>query len=176
REIPSIATPLSPRPELLRPLATPPPHGARPPGRRYLPHPMPARTRCSRLEVTDYLAHDTTPGRTDLVRVVSGVTPATVEFAPRPDFGRAPVRITPVAGGLQVKGADFPMVLRSPGVEWEIDHDGVDDIARAVVHPRSEQPVVLEMRCGTDSLEPEPLAEPNRQDRSGEYWSSWLNT
>src|SRR5699024_455221 len=134
------------------------------------------RPHWSRLEGTYHHAHDTTPGRTDLVRAISGVTPATVEFAPRPDFGRAPVRITPVEGGLRVEGADFPMVLRSPGVEWEIDHDGVDDIARAVVRPRSDQPVVLEMRCGTDSLEPEPLTEPDRQDRSGEHWSSWLNT
>ncbi len=153
-----------------------PTHGGRPLGQRYLHDTMTVRTRWSRLEVTDYLAHDTTPGRTDLVRAISGVTPAAVEFAPRPDFGRTSVRITPVEGGLRVEGADFPMVLRSPGVEWEIDHDGVDDIARAVVHPRSDQPVVLEMRCGTDSLEPEPLTEPNRQDRSGEHWSSWLNT
>lgn len=152
-----------------------PEHGGRPLGQRYLPGTMTVRTRWSRLEVTDYLAHGTPQGRTDLVRVISGVTPATVEFAPRPDFGRAPVRITPKENGLLVEGADFPMVLYSPGVEWEIGHDGFDDVARAVVRPSSEEPVVLALRCGTDSLVPGTLPEPELQRLAGEHWSTWLD-
>ncbi len=152
-----------------------PEHGGRPLGQRYLPGTMTVRTRWSRLDVTDYLAHGTPQGRTDLVRVISGVTPATVEFAPRPDFGRAPVRITPKENGLLVEGADFPMVLYSPGVKWEIDHDGFDDVARAVVHPSSEEPVVLELRCGTDSLVPGTLPESELQRLAGEHWSTWLD-
>ncbi|WP_435109033.1 trehalase-like domain-containing protein [Nocardiopsis synnemataformans] len=155
--------------------AVAPAHGGRPLGQRYLPGTMTVRTRWSRMDVTDYLAHGTPQGRTDLIRVISGVTPATVEFAPRPDFGRVPVRITPQEDGLLVEGADFPMVLYSPGVEWEIDHDGVSDLARAVVHPRSEQPVVLELRCGTDSLVRGTLPESERQRTSGEHWSHWLD-
>ncbi|GHD25220.1 trehalose-phosphatase [Nocardiopsis kunsanensis] len=153
-----------------------PDHGGRPLGQRYLDGTMTVRTRWSRLEVTDYLAHHTPAGRTDLVRVVSGVTPASVEFAPRPDFGRAPVRITPVEGGLRVEGAEYPIVVRSPGVEWDIDHDGVNDTARALVHPSSEHPVVLEMRCGTDSLDAAVADESERRRRSGAHWSEWLST
>ena len=153
-----------------------PSHGGRPLGQRYLDGTMTVRTRWSRLEVTDYLAHHTPAGRTDLVRLISGVTPASVEFAPRPDFGRAPVRIIPVEGGLRVEGAEYPIVVRSPGVEWEIDHDGVNDTARAVVHPASEHPVVLEMRCGTESLDAAVADETERRRRSGAHWSEWLNT
>ena len=153
-----------------------PSHGGRPLGQRYLDDTMTVRTRWSRLEVTDYLAHHTPAGRTDLVRVISGVTPASVEFAPRPDFGRAPVRIAQVEGGLRVDGAEYPIVVRSPGVEWDIDHDGVNDTARAVVHPASEHPVVLEMRCGTESLDAAVASETERRRRSGAHWSEWLST
>ncbi|SIO86005.1 trehalase-like domain-containing protein [Nocardiopsis sp. JB363] len=153
-----------------------PAHGGLPLGQRYLPGTMTVRTRWSRLEVTDYLAQDTEPGRTDLIRVIAGVTPAVVEFAPRPDFGRAPIRITVEPEGLRIEGADFPMVLRSPGVEWHVDHDGTDDVARATVHPRSEQSVVLELRCGTDSLAAETRTEPERQEKAAHHWSHWLDT
>ncbi|WP_017615608.1 trehalase-like domain-containing protein [Nocardiopsis salina] len=156
--------------------AVTPTHGGRPLGQRYLDGTMTVRTRWSRLEVTDYLAHHTPAGRTDLVRVISGVTPASVEFAPRPDFGRAPVRISTVEGGLRVEGAEYPLVVRSPGVEWTVDHDGANDTARAVVHPSSERPVVLEMRCGTDTLDPVVTTETERRERSGEHWSEWLGT
>ncbi|WP_433699396.1 trehalase-like domain-containing protein [Nocardiopsis sp. CA-288880] len=152
-----------------------PAHGGRPLGQRYLPGTMTVRTRWSRMDVTDYLAHGAPRGRTDLVRVISGVTPATVEFAPRPDFGRAPVSMSVQENGLLVEGANFPMALYSPGVEWEIDQDDAGDIARAVVHPRSESPVVLELRCGTDSLVPGTLPESELQRTSGEHWSSWLD-
>ncbi|NYH52499.1 MULTISPECIES: trehalase-like domain-containing protein [Nocardiopsis] len=152
-----------------------PAHGGRPLGQRYLPGTMTVRTRWSRMDVTDYLAHGNPQGRSDLVRVISGVTPATVEFAPRPDFGRAPVRITRQENGLLVEGADFPMALYSPGVDWEVEHDGVADVARAVVHPSSDHPVVLELRCGTDSLVRATLPESERQRMADEHWSTWLD-
>jgi len=66
------------------------------------------------------------------------------------------------------------MVLRSPGVEWRVDHDGTDDVARAIVHPRSERPVVLELRCGTDSLAAEERTEAERQEQAALHWSSWV--
>ncbi|MFL1379441.1 trehalase-like domain-containing protein, partial [Nocardiopsis protaetiae] len=81
-----------------------PAHKGLPLGQRYERDTMTVRTRFSRLEVIDYLAADTGPGRTDLVRVITGTTPAVVEFAPRPDFGRAPVRITAKDDGLIVEG------------------------------------------------------------------------
>ncbi|WP_344011042.1 glycoside hydrolase family 15 protein, partial [Nocardiopsis exhalans] len=153
-----------------------PAHGKMPLGQRYLPGTMTVRTRWSRLEVTDYLAHDTAPGRTDLVRVIGGVTPATIEFAPRPDFGRAPVRITAEDDGLRIRGADFPMVLRSPGVEWHIETENGRDTARATVHPAEGEPVVLELRCGADSLNSHPAPESDRREHAESGWTTWVDT
>nr|WP_184079847.1 trehalase-like domain-containing protein [Nocardiopsis mwathae] len=151
-----------------------PEHGGLPLGQRYLPGTMTVRTRWSRLDVTDYLAHEGGPGRTDLVRVIAGSAPARVEFAPRPEFGRTPVRITRAADGLRVEGAPYPMALHSPGVEWEVTSDGVHDSAHAVVLPSADRPVVLELRCGTASLAPAAEPEPERRERAGSPWSAWL--
>ncbi|MEU3021008.1 trehalase-like domain-containing protein, partial [Nocardiopsis sp. NPDC007018] len=151
-----------------------PAHGRMPLGQRYLPGTMTVRTRWSRLEVTDYLSHDTGPGRTDLVRVIEGSTPVEVEFAPRPDFGRAPVRIVAEDDGLRVHGADFPLVLRSPGVRWHIGSEDGHDTARATLEPVEGAPVVLELRCGTDSLTAHPVPEIRRRTRTESEWSDWL--
>ena len=148
-----------------------PAHRGLPLGQRYERDTMTVRTRFSRLEVIDYLAADTVPGRTDLVRVITGSTPATVEFAPRPDFGRSQVRIIPKDDGLVVEGAEFPIALYSPGVTWRIDHD----TAHATVQPAFEHPVVLELRCGTDSLAPADRPEAERRRTGEAEWADWLN-
>ncbi|WP_285748298.1 trehalase-like domain-containing protein [Lentzea sp. NBRC 105346] len=142
-----------------------PQHGRLPLGQRYLPGTTTVETRWAGLLVTDYLTHDTGQHRTDLVRVVTGRVPAVVEFAPRPEFGQVHVRLSLVADGLRVVGTAEPIVLRAPGVEWEID----GDTARAVVHP----PAVLELRCGTDDLAAVP-EEPRRR-QAQEHWSAWLD-
>lgn len=144
-------------------------------GQRYLPGTMTVQTRWPRLLVTDYLAHDTVPGRTDVIRVLSGSGRAVVEFAPRPEFGEIPVRLSHVGEGLRVLGTAEPMVLRSPGVAWRITSDGVHDSARAVVPLAPEQPVVLELRCGTDALSPAANLEPRRRRQAAEHWSGWLS-
>ncbi|KAA2262369.1 trehalose-phosphatase [Solihabitans fulvus] len=143
-------------------------------GQRYLPGTMIVETRWSRLLVTDYLDHYTAPHRTELVRVISGSTNAVVSFAPRPEFGHVPVRLEPTGDGLRVLGTSDPMVLRSPGVTWEITSDGMQESARAVVTPTQDNPVVLELRCGTDDLDTNALTEPERRQRAGAYWSEWL--
>ncbi|MCP2260645.1 trehalose 6-phosphatase (EC 3.1.3.12) [Streptoalloteichus tenebrarius] len=143
-------------------------------GQRYLPGTMTVETRWSRLLVTDYLDHYAAPHRTDLVRVISGSTSAVVEFAPRPEFGQVPVRLLAEPDGLRVVGTSEPMVLRAPGVEWQITSDGMHESARAVVRPTPDTPVVLELRCGSDDLGPSHVAEPERRRRSGAYWSDWL--
>ncbi|HUZ26229.1 MAG TPA: trehalose-phosphatase [Streptosporangiaceae bacterium] len=143
-------------------------------GQRYLPGTMTLQTRWSRLLVTDYLDHHTEPGRTDLVRVISGSSPALVEFAPRPEFGQVPVRLQPTGDGLIVVGTSDPMVLRSPGTAWEIISDSPHESARAVVVPSPDQPVVLELRCGTSDLSPHPMPEDQRRSLSAAYWSQWL--
>ncbi|MGW5648151.1 trehalose-phosphatase [Saccharopolyspora sp. NPDC003752] len=144
-------------------------------GQRYVPNTMIVETRWSRLLVTDYLAHGTDSHRTDLVRVISGGVPAAVEFAPRPEFGQVPVRLTAEAGGLRVQGTAEPMVLYSPGVQWEITSDGMHESAHAVVDPREDNPVVLELRCGTDDLSSADT-EAERRDVADRYWSEWMKT
>ncbi|MGH3860809.1 trehalose-phosphatase [Actinokineospora sp.] len=153
-----------------------PERGGLPLGQRYLPGTMTVETRWSGLLVTDYLDHFTDAHRTDLIRVVSGTTPAVVEFAPRPEFGQVQVRLEASADGVRVLDTSDPITLRSPGVTWEITSDGMHDTARAVIRPSADAPVVLELRCGTDSLDPHEIPEADRKARSGAYWSQWLDT
>ncbi|RAS60189.1 trehalose 6-phosphatase [Lentzea atacamensis] len=150
-----------------------PEHGSLPLGQRYLPGTMIVETRWSRLLVTDYLEHDLASHRTDLIRRISGSTNAVITFAPRPEFGQVPVRFLRERDGLRVVGTSDPMVLRSPGVDWEITSDGVQETARAVVRPREGAPVLLELRCGTDDLSEHALPEAVRRDRAAGYWSDW---
>jgi hypothetical protein len=117
-------------------------------GQRYVPGTMTVQTRWTGLQVTDQL-------ESALVRTVEGRVPAVVEFAPRPDFGRAPVELERVADGLRVAGT--PIVLRSPGVDWQI----TDGTATAVLTP----PFVLELRLG---------GEPSEVDSDWPGWSASL--
>ncbi len=153
-----------------------PERDALPLGQRYVPGTMTLETRWSRLLVTDYLDHHTALHRTDLIRVISGSTSAAVEFAPRPEFGQVAVRLQAVAEGLLVMGTSDPMVLRSPGVRWDIVPEGPHESARAVVEPRQDRPVVLELRCGTGDLSPHLLPEDTRRAQSGAHWSQWLTS
>ncbi len=143
-------------------------------GQRYVPGTMTLETRWPRLLVTDYLDRHTPRHRTDLVRVVSGSVPAVVEFAPRPEFGQVPVQLKVMPEGLFVVGTSDPIVLRSPGVAWQIVSDGPHESARAVIQPQPDRPVVLELRCGTGDLTAHPMPEDRRRARSGSHWSRWL--
>nr|WP_208407273.1 trehalose-phosphatase [Amycolatopsis granulosa] len=153
-----------------------PHHNGLPLGQRYLPNTMTVETRWSRLLVTDYLEPEGPPHRTDLVRVVSGTAAASVVFAPRPEFGGVPVRLVADPEGLRVLGTSEPIVLRSPGVAWEITSDGLHDTATALVQPTPDEPVVLELRCGTTDLGAHDLSEADRRARAGAYWSDWATT
>ncbi|WP_285647861.1 trehalose-phosphatase [Lentzea sp. NBRC 102530] len=153
-----------------------PEHGSLPLGQRYLPGTMIVETRWSRLLVTDYLEHDLASHRTDLVRRISGSTNAVITFAPRPEFGQVPVRLLRERDGLRVVGTSDPMVLRSPGVDWEITSDGQQETAHAVVRPREGAPVLLELRCGTDDLSESVVDEPARHIRAASYWYDWAKT
>ena len=143
-------------------------------GQRYVPGTMTLETRWPGLSVTDYLDLHTDQHRTDLIRVISGSAKAAVEFAPRPEFGQVAVRLQPAADGLIVMGTSDPMVLRSPGITWDITSDGPHESARAVVEPRRDAPVALELRCGTGDLAPHPLPEAQRRALSGAHWSQWV--
>lgn len=152
-----------------------PPRNGLPLGQRYLPNTMTVETRWSRLLVTDYLRQPDAERRTDLIRTVSGASRATVSFAPRPEFGQIPVQLETTADGLKVLGTSDPMVLRSPGVHWQISTDGWHATATAEIDP-SDGDVVLELRCGTDELGPSPSTEAERRRRAGDWWSEWAAT
>jgi trehalose 6-phosphate phosphatase len=145
-------------------------------GQRYVPGTMTLETRWSRLLVTDYLDHHTAPHRTDLIRVISGSAPAVLEFVPRPEFGQVAVRLQAAAEGLFVMGTSDPMVLRSPGVAWDIITGGPHDCARAVVEPVPDRPVVLELRYGTTDLSAHPMPEDWRRALCRAHWSQWLGS
>ncbi|TQF75092.1 trehalose-phosphatase [Rhodococcus spelaei] len=145
---------------------------ALPLSQNYVDGTMTVQTRWASLQVTDYLPHDVDPGRTDLTRVITGRAKAVVTFAPRPEFGQVQVHLEQEENGLRVYGTTDPVVLRSPGVQWEITSDGVQQAAHAVVDP-SNGPVVLELRCGSSDLEPSEIPEADRRAVSESYWRDW---
>ncbi|SDN35720.1 trehalose-phosphatase [Allokutzneria albata] len=145
-------------------------------GQRYLPGTMTVETRWSKLLVTDYLDHYAPPHRTDIVRVISGNTRAVIDFAPRPEFGQVAVKLAAEPDGLRVLGTSDPIVLRAPGVEWTITSDGQHESAQAVVEVTPDQPIVLELRCGSDDLSPAEVSEADRRARAASYWTDWLAT
>ncbi|MFT7647156.1 MAG: trehalose 6-phosphate phosphatase [Candidatus Poriferisodalaceae bacterium] len=131
----------------------------------------------SRMSVLDYLdasqgRTENSAGRSDLVRVVSGTDRAVIEFAPRLDFGRVATRLVVHEQGLEVTGSNDLLVLRSPGIEWELIDDGVNHTARAEVD-LSEGDVVLELRWGTASVSSDGPAEIDRRKATDRYWADW---
>ncbi|EHI44761.1 trehalose phosphatase/glycoside hydrolase [Rhodococcus opacus PD630] len=152
------------------------PHrSALPLSQRYIDSTMTVQTRWASLSVTDYLPHDVRHGRTDLTRVISGQAAAVVTFAPRPEFGQGQVILEAVSEGLRVHGTNEPIVLRSPGVQWNVTSDGNQQTAHAVVDP-SGGDVVLELRCGTEELGPSETPEQERRALAESYWSDWAKS
>lgn len=147
-------------------------------GQRYLRETNTVETRWGGLTLTDYLdCSGTRPnqraGRTDLVRVISGTGKAKIEFAPRLDFGRVATQISIRDDGLVVEGLPDPIVLRSPGVTWRIEKNGVNDTAIGEVEALGK-PVVLELRFGTGDLTNSKLGEEQRRKETSKFWSKWL--
>lgn len=135
------------------------------------------RTSWDTVSVIDYLdCSDGRPhrlsGRNDLVRVVEGSGRAIVEFAPRLDFGRFPTQLQVRDGGLEVVNAHDLVVLRAPGVEWEIVDHGMHQTATAEID-LDQGPVTLELRCGTASLRPDRTEEPDRRAHTTAFWADW---
>ena len=149
------------------------------PRQSYLGDTLILETRWPALRVLDFLdcsrglpAHRA--GRTDLVRVLEGRGRVTVEFSPRLDFGRVPTRIEAREGGLVVVDAPDPLVLRSPGVAWELSDHGGHHTARAVVDldrmPEGRAELVLCWGVGTLRGRDAIAA---RQAETERYWSEW---
>ncbi|KAA0022009.1 trehalose-phosphatase [Antrihabitans cavernicola] len=149
-----------------------PERAALPLSQRYIDGTMTVETTWASLQVTDYLPHDVALDRTDLTRVITGDAKAVVTFAPRPEFGQVQVQLEQEEFGLRVYGTNDPLVLRSPGVSWDVISDGMHQSARAVVDP-SSGPIVLELRCGSWDLGPSTADEADRRATAELYWTEW---
>ena len=160
------------------------------PVQRYIDDSMVLETAWDGVCVTDYLDCSEglpaePPGRTRLIRVLTGTGRAVIEFAPR--FGRiAGALLEPrgddlaVSAGSRLGGDQLSRLwlrdgirLRSPGLQWEIESDGRNDTARAKVD-LSTGPVVLELLCGTGAGD-YATAEPQRRSATSEHWSAWAD-
>lgn len=147
---------------------------------RYLGDTFVLETKWPEVKVTDYLDCGggrafQRAGRTDLIRVIEGKGPMRVVFAPRLDFGRNETRLIQTQDGVAVDGAVDSLVLRAPTLPWRLETEGRHQSAIAEFNLGSE-PVVLEMRYGTASLEPSPQNEPTRRERTERFWSGWAST
>ena len=144
---------------------------------RYLPGSMVLETRWPEIAVLDYLdvsngRAEAAPGRTDLVRVVSGTGPVDIWFAPRPDFGRSATQLRVDGSCVEVLGSSTPMVLVAPGVSWEIEPDGAHETARGRVTLDGGS-CVLELRLGTRDHDPDRQGEPARRRVTDAHWRTW---
>jgi len=153
--------------------------GAGPVKQAYVRDTMVLRTTFPGFTVTDYLdASGQRTGqladRTDLIRVLDGTGACTVTFAPRPNFGRVATSLEPVDGALIVRGTADQMVLLSPGVEWKVTDIGRHQQASATIELTGE-PIVLELRGGTESSAPDRRSEKQRRAETKSLWSEWAS-
>lgn len=149
------------------------------PVQRYIGDSCVLETLWPTLRITDYLDCSggrafQRAGRSDLIRVVEGQGAAQVLFAPRLDFGRAATRLVVREDGLEVDGAADPIVLRSPGVHWTIEQDGIHQTATAVLRGNGD-PIILELRCGTANTRAANDPEAHRRAQSQMFWSGWAS-
>lgn len=146
---------------------------------RYVDDTLLLETDFETFRVIDYLdASDGRPSqvaaRSDLVRVVEGTGDVTIDFAPRLDFGRVPTQLQISDDGVTILGTADLMVLRAPGVDWEIVDSGVHQSAIGTAH-LGDDPLVLELRLGTNDLADSTRPEADRRDGTARYWSSWAS-
>lgn len=148
-----------------------PARAAAPLSQRYLDGSLIVETRWSDLRVVDYLDWPDQDAAAALLRVVHGTEPVRIEFAPRLDYARTATGLERTKHGLRVSGALEPLILHSPGLEWEITWDGNHQSAHAVVTPPPDG-IVLELSgVGISKREPEA----RRRVRTVERWDGWLD-
>lgn len=147
---------------------------------RYVERSMALESRFPDFTVTDFL--DISSGqagqladRSSLVRRLRGQGPVTIEFAPRLDFGRASTRLTAGPDGIVVEGTADPLCLRAPDVAWEIVSEGRHQTAIGRVRLQPDDEVVLELRSGTENLEPANRPTADRLERTNREWSGWVD-
>lgn len=157
-----------------------PAHGHGTITQKYLADSFVLETSFERVTVIDYLDCSggrafQRAGRADLIRAVDGSGTVRIEFAPRLDFGRSVTTLHQVEGGIEVGGSPDPLVLASPGVEWQIVSDGQHHAAIAE-YDLARGPLVLELRAGTGSARPAVLAESGRRAANVKFWAGWAAT
>ncbi len=150
-----------------------------PVNQQYLNDTMVLETRFPSFTVTDFL--DSSSGRTrrlagrsDLLRVLEGSGDVGIEFAPRLDFGRTPTRLEEKEDGIAVLGTADLMVLRAPGVKWEIVDIGRHQTALGRITLEPDVPVSLELRAGTGTVRPDARSEQERLTETARFWSNWV--
>jgi trehalose-phosphatase len=153
--------------------------GSATPRQRYVDDTLVLETRWDGMTVTDYLdtsggRPDRLAGRSDLIRVLEGTGRARIEFAPRLDFGRHGTRLAIREDGVEVVDNADLMVLRAPGVTWELTDDGRHHTARAEVE-LSNEPLVLEFRYGTASTKADSRTEAERRRDTKAFWQVWAD-
>lgn len=152
-----------------------PESGRDPIAHRYVADTLVAETRWPDLTVTDYLDRsDHGDAVNRLVRVLEGSANVVIDFAPRPDFGRAPAELEIRDDGVVVRGGTTAISLHAPGVTWEIVADGPHQRAVGRVRP-GDDPVVCELRLGDDDLATHDRAEADRRRETAADWSSWAS-
>ena len=132
------------------------------------------------ISVTDYLdcSGNRTrqqAGRLDLVRTLKGSGRVRIEFAPRHNFGRIPTGLQLRADGIDIVGAHDFIVLRAPGVNWTIEQRGQHQTAIGIAE-LSGEPLVMELRYGTQSLAPAKSSEQTRRAETDRHWSAWTDS
>jgi trehalose 6-phosphate phosphatase len=153
---------------------------AGPPRQEYDGDSLILRTVWPELTVTDFLdcsagRPSQRAGRTDLVRQVEGRGEVVITFAPRLDFGRSATRLVIREGGLEIDDTIDPIVLRAPGVRWEIREEGPHQTAVGRITLRRE-PLRMELRYGTGSLREQQTILPQERYRlTKAYWESWAD-
>ncbi len=155
-------------------------HPGLPLEQRYRPGTMTVETRCVGLTVTDFLDMggypDADADSSTLVRVLTGHGRVAVEFAPRPEFGQVAVGMQPLGDGLLVLGSNQPIALYAPGVEWNIVDEAGHDTATAVIDlDQIGGECVLEMRFGSNRLDPAPRQSADRQILAETPWRTWTD-
>ncbi len=114
-------------------------------------------------------------GRTDFVRLIEGSGEVQITFAPRLDFGRTPTRLVVREGGLEIDDTIDPIVLRTPGVLWDLREDGAHHTAVGTAR-LDDGPLRLELRYGTGTLRDHQSLSPDVRHRlTRDYWVSWAS-
>src|SRR5690606_8059453 len=108
-----------------------------------------------------------------LLRVIEGAGRVRIDFAPRLDFGRAPTRLERIENGLRIEDTHDPIVLRAPGIEWELRDENPHVMAFAEIELDEGQRHVLELRYGTGDMRECSIAEPERRRQSEQWFDEW---